>query len=152
MLQQNMSDFNMHKKYKSPVTFSKINEFYPQSFVDELDKKTQSFSKSKEFNYSEEDDDSFSKVKIMQNHMQNKTTIYKPGSGLYLVHDTEAQLNPERLKELADPVKQVEEPVAEKAESLKDCLEVHKEPESKKYERRSLREDLGLTEKSEQKE
>lgn len=106
----------------------------------------------KVFDYDEEPLVPIYKVQSMQNHTKNKTTFYKPGSGLYLVHDTEAQLNPKRLQELADPVKQVEEPSAEKADSLKDCLEVHKEPESKKYERRSLREDLGLTEKSEQKE
>ena len=111
----------------------------------------------KVFDYDEEPVVPIYKVQSMQNYHKKQITFYEPGSGLYLVHkrlieDTEAKLNPERLKELADPVKKIEEPVVEKANSLKDCLEVHKEPESKKYERRSLREDLGLTEKSEQKD
>lgn len=104
----------------------------------------------KVFDYDEEPVVPIYKVQSMQNHIKNKITFYKLESELYLVHDTEAKLNPERLKELVDPVKQVEEPVVEKTESLKDCLEVHKKSESKKYERRSLREDLGLTEKQQE--
>jgi len=133
--QQKMSKSDM---YKSTITFYKISDIYPQSFVDELHKK------SKSFNYIE--DILLSKVKFMPDDKQNKITIYKPGSGLaYLAYDIEAKLNPKVIQELLEPEKQIEEPV----DSLKECLEINKENKSEKYERRSLREDLGLTEKSE---
>ena len=140
--QQKMSKSDM---YKSTITFDKISDIYPQSFVDELHKK------SKGFDYNAEPINNllFSKVKFMPNHKQNKITIYKPGSGLaYLTYDIEAKLNPKVIQELLEPEKQIEEPV----DSLKECLEINKENKSEKYERRSLREDLGLTEKSEKKD
>ena len=136
-LQQKMSKSDM---YKSTITFDKISDIYPQSFVDQLHKKSKGF----DCNAEPIDNLLFSKVKFMPNHKQNKTIYYKPGSGL--VYDIEAKLNPKVIQELLEPEKQIEEPV----DSLKECLEINKENKSEKYERRSLREDLGLTEKSEQ--
>jgi hypothetical protein len=141
--QQKMSESDM---YKSTITFDKISDIYPQSFVDELHEKSKGFDcNTTESMY----DTLFSKVKFMPNHKQDKTIYYKPGSGLvHLTYDIEAKLNPKVIQELLEPEKQIEEPV----DSLKECLEINKENKSEKYERRSLREDLGLTEKSEKKD
>jgi len=150
MHQQKMSKSDM---YKSTITFDKINDIYPQSFVDQLHKKSKFDMHTTIIfdNYHAEpiDDILLSKVKFMPNHKQDKTIYYKPGSGLaHLTYDIEAKLNPKVIQQLLEPEKQIEEPV----DSLKECLEINKENKSEKYERRSLREDLGLTERSEKKD
>lgn len=90
---------------------------------------------------------------MLQQNMSNFNMHkkYKPGlSTILKMLNSEPDINRERLKELADSVNKAEEQLVEKADFLKDCLEVHKEPESKKYKRRSLREDLGLTKKQQE--